>query len=200
MSSKKELTEKELEQIRSSAKSTLYVSVAVTLVWLFVYNIVAHDSHPLLAFFKVLDGINDLVIGMLSVIGIGIAIVTVFTITNFFTQTISSNTTKRNILKKKKQDKNRSKQEMPNKYQKTVDLAYAIDQWRIFPRIFISTYIYLLYKVVMWYMAIITISPLSMRTMHPTVINRCHYMAIHTSFWLVRHVGDQFCFFSHKES
>ena len=43
---------------------------------------------------------------------------------------------------------------MPNKYQKTVDLAYAINQWRIFPRIFISTYIYLLYKVVMWYMAL----------------------------------------------
>lgn len=43
---------------------------------------------------------------------------------------------------------------MPNKYQKTVDLAYAIDQWRIFPRIFISTYIYLLYNVVMWYMAL----------------------------------------------
>ena len=43
---------------------------------------------------------------------------------------------------------------MPSKYQKTIDLAYAIDQWRIFPRIFISTYIYLLYKVVMWYMAL----------------------------------------------
>jgi len=43
---------------------------------------------------------------------------------------------------------------MDNKYQKTIDLAHAIDQWRIFPRIFISTYIYLLYKVVMWYMAL----------------------------------------------
>ena len=43
---------------------------------------------------------------------------------------------------------------MPNKYQKTVDLAYAIDQWRIFPRVFITTYIYLLYKVVTWYMAL----------------------------------------------
>ena len=43
---------------------------------------------------------------------------------------------------------------MPSKYQKTIDLAYAIDQWRIFPRVFISTYIYLLYKVVMWYMAL----------------------------------------------
>ena len=43
---------------------------------------------------------------------------------------------------------------MPNKYQKWVDLAHAVDQWRIFPRIFITTYIYLLYKVVTWYMAL----------------------------------------------
>jgi hypothetical protein len=43
---------------------------------------------------------------------------------------------------------------MPSKYQKTIDLAHAIDQWRIFPRVFISTYIYLLYKVVTWYMAL----------------------------------------------
>ncbi len=41
-----------------------------------------------------------------------------------------------------------------NKYQKWVDLAHAVDQWRIFPRIFITTYIYLLYKVVTWYMAL----------------------------------------------
>ena len=39
-----------------------------------------------------------------------------------------------------------------NKYQGLIDLARAFDQWRIFPRIFISTYIYLLYKVVIWYM------------------------------------------------
>ena len=43
---------------------------------------------------------------------------------------------------------------MVNKYQKWVDLAHAVDQWRIFPRIFITTYIYLLYKVVTWYMAL----------------------------------------------
>ena len=43
---------------------------------------------------------------------------------------------------------------MDNKYQKTVDLAYAVDQWRIFPRVFITTYIYLLYKVVTWNMAL----------------------------------------------
>ena len=41
-----------------------------------------------------------------------------------------------------------------NRYQGLIDLAKAIDQWRIFPRVFISTYIYLLYKVVMWYMAL----------------------------------------------
>lgn len=39
-----------------------------------------------------------------------------------------------------------------NKYQGLIDLARAFDQWRIFPRIFISTYIYLLYKVIIWYM------------------------------------------------
>jgi hypothetical protein len=39
-----------------------------------------------------------------------------------------------------------------NKYQGLIDLAKAIDSWRIFPRVFISTYIYLLYKVVVWYM------------------------------------------------
>ena len=39
-----------------------------------------------------------------------------------------------------------------NKYQGLIDLAKAIDSWRIFPRVFITTYIYLLYKVVVWYM------------------------------------------------
>ena len=41
-----------------------------------------------------------------------------------------------------------------NKYQNLIDLAKAIDSWRIFTRIFITTYIYLLYKVVIWYMNI----------------------------------------------
>jgi len=40
----------------------------------------------------------------------------------------------------------------PNPYAKLIHLARAVDSWRIFPRIFISTYIYLLYKVVVWYM------------------------------------------------
>ena len=39
-----------------------------------------------------------------------------------------------------------------NRYQGLIDLAKAIDSWRIFPRIFITTYIILLYKCVIWYM------------------------------------------------
>ncbi len=41
-----------------------------------------------------------------------------------------------------------------NPYAKIIHLARAIDAWRIFPRVFITTYIYLLYKVVIWYMAL----------------------------------------------
>ena len=41
-----------------------------------------------------------------------------------------------------------------NRFQSWIDLAKAVDSWRIFPRIFITTYIYLLYKVVIWYMGI----------------------------------------------
>ena len=42
----------------------------------------------------------------------------------------------------------------PNPYAKLIHLARAVDSWRIFPRVFITTYIYLLYKVVIWYMAL----------------------------------------------
>jgi len=40
----------------------------------------------------------------------------------------------------------------PNPFAWIIHLARAVDAWRIFPRIFITTYIYLLYKVVVWYM------------------------------------------------
>ena len=39
-----------------------------------------------------------------------------------------------------------------NRYQGLIDLAKAVDAWRIFPRLFLSVYIFLLYKVVIWYM------------------------------------------------
>jgi hypothetical protein len=41
-----------------------------------------------------------------------------------------------------------------NPYQKWVHLAKTVDAWRIFPRVFVGVYIYLLYAVVMWFMTI----------------------------------------------
>ena len=41
-----------------------------------------------------------------------------------------------------------------NRYQGLIDLAKAVDAWRIFPRAFQTVYIVLLYKVVIWYMGI----------------------------------------------
>ena len=40
----------------------------------------------------------------------------------------------------------------PNPYAKIIHMAKAIDAWRIFPRLFLTVYIVLLYKVVIWYM------------------------------------------------
>ena len=39
-----------------------------------------------------------------------------------------------------------------NPYQKWIHLAKAVDAWRIFPRLFLTVYIILLYKCVIWYM------------------------------------------------
>ena len=73
-----------------AATTTLIVSLTVTLAWLYFYNLVVHKMNPVLAFFKILDGVNDLVLGMLTVVIIGIGIVVVFTVTNLFTQTITN--------------------------------------------------------------------------------------------------------------
>jgi len=43
---------------------------------------------------------------------------------------------------------------MENKYKGILDLAKAFDAWRIFPRVFITVYIILLYQVVHWFMAL----------------------------------------------
>ena len=42
----------------------------------------------------------------------------------------------------------------PNPFVKVIHLARAVDAWRIFLRIFITTYIILLYKCVIWFMAL----------------------------------------------
>jgi hypothetical protein len=41
-----------------------------------------------------------------------------------------------------------------NPYHKWIYLAKTVDAWRIFPRIFVSVYIVLLYDVVTWFMTI----------------------------------------------
>ena len=41
-----------------------------------------------------------------------------------------------------------------NRFQKLIELAEAVDAWRIFPRAFITVYIYLLYAVVIWFMSL----------------------------------------------
>tara|TARA_B100000519_G_C14241122_1_gene437383 strand:+ start:2108 stop:2455 length:348 start_codon:yes stop_codon:yes gene_type:complete len=42
----------------------------------------------------------------------------------------------------------------PNPYAKIIHMAKAVDAWRIFPRLFLTVYIILLYKTVIWYMAL----------------------------------------------
>ena len=39
-----------------------------------------------------------------------------------------------------------------NPWQKVIHLARAVDSWRIFPRIFVVVYIYLMYESVIWFM------------------------------------------------
>tara|TARA_Y100000385_G_C12833217_1_gene525498 strand:+ start:400 stop:732 length:333 start_codon:yes stop_codon:yes gene_type:complete len=39
-----------------------------------------------------------------------------------------------------------------NPYQKWIHLAKAVDSWRIFPRLFLTIYIVLLYRTVNWFM------------------------------------------------
>ena len=40
----------------------------------------------------------------------------------------------------------------PNPYARMIHMARAVDAWRIFPRLFLTVYIVLLYKCVIWYM------------------------------------------------
>ena len=44
----------------------------------------------------------------------------------------------------------------PNPYARIIHMAKAVDAWRIFPRMFLTVYIILLYKVVIWFMALPT--------------------------------------------
>ena len=78
------------ERILKSATAALMTSLSITVLWLYFYNLVVHKMNPVLAFFKILDGVNDLVIGMMAVVAIGLGIVVIFTLTTLFTQTITN--------------------------------------------------------------------------------------------------------------
>ena len=41
-----------------------------------------------------------------------------------------------------------------NPHQRWIHLAKAVDSWRIFPRMFLSVYMYLLYYTTFWFMAL----------------------------------------------
>ena len=45
-----------------------------------------------------------------------------------------------------------------NPYQKVIFVAQAIDSWRIFPRVFLSIYMYLLYFTTFWFMDLADLS------------------------------------------
>lgn len=52
---------------------------------------------------------------------------------------------------KKEKDKS---EDRPNPYQNWIDLARAVDAWRPWPRLFISIYIYILYRTIEWFLAL----------------------------------------------
>ncbi len=89
-SEQKKAASERLARLLKSANVTLMTCLAITVLWLYFYNMVVHRMNPILAFFKILDGVNDLVMGMLTVVIIGLGIVFVYTITNLFTQTITN--------------------------------------------------------------------------------------------------------------
>ncbi len=83
-------SKEERARIMKSATSALMTALSVTVLWLYFYNLVVHKMNPVLAFFKILDGVNDLVIGMMAVVVIGLGIVVIFTLTTLFSQTITN--------------------------------------------------------------------------------------------------------------
>jgi ABC-type sulfate transport system permease component len=41
-----------------------------------------------------------------------------------------------------------------NRFQSIIDFSKVVDSWRVFPRIFIGVYLYLLYQSAMWFMSL----------------------------------------------
>ncbi len=70
--------------------AVMMTCIAVVLGWLYAYNIVVHGMGVVEGFFKILDGVNELVIGVITLTVIGLGIVAVFTVTNLFTQSMTN--------------------------------------------------------------------------------------------------------------
>jgi len=79
-----------LQPMLRGATRTLGASLGLMLVWLWAFNLIVHRDGPIRAFFKILDGVNDLVMGALWVVSIGLGIAFVYTLTTLFTQTITN--------------------------------------------------------------------------------------------------------------
>lgn len=77
-------------RLLATGTRTIVTSLALTAIWLYAYNIIMNGMHPVEAFFHILSGINELVIGMLAVTSVGLTILVFFTITRLFTQMITN--------------------------------------------------------------------------------------------------------------
>ena len=60
--------------------------------------------------------------------------------------------TVQNELKEKIRDLEADKEVNP--WQRWIHFAFMVDQWRIFPRLFLTVYIFLLYYAAMWFMGL----------------------------------------------
>lgn len=75
----------------SKSRATIGQSIVfLLLIWAFIFNIVVKEQSAVVAFFEVIDTITEnLVMGSIVTVLMGLGIVTVFTITKLYTQIIS---------------------------------------------------------------------------------------------------------------
>ena len=82
---------KSSDPTRQRSRATIGQSIVLLLlVWAFVFNVVVKEQTGIVAFFEVIDTITEnLVMGSIVTVLMGLGIVTVFTITKLYTQIIS---------------------------------------------------------------------------------------------------------------
>lgn len=86
-----EPTEQPVTQQAPRSQSLLLTLVALLLSWTYIYNLLVKNQGPLEAFFKIMDTISDdFVLGSLISIGVGVAIVIVFSLTKLYSQIMAN--------------------------------------------------------------------------------------------------------------